>query len=75
LILLGYWTEFKYWQVSLISGLGGLLGVLFCIPLRRAFIVDSKELKFTEGLATAEVLREGEKGESGTKTIAIGALC
>ncbi|MFT5492705.1 MAG: putative OPT family oligopeptide transporter [Limisphaerales bacterium] len=73
LILLGYWTEFKYWQVALISGLGGLLGVLFCIPLRRAFIVDSKELKFPEGLATAEVLKEGEKGGSGAKTIAIGA--
>lgn len=73
LILLGYWTAFKYWQVALISGLGGMLGVLFCIPLRRAFIVDSKELKFPEGVATAEVLKEGEKGGSGAKTIAIGA--
>lgn len=73
LILLGYWSEFKYWQVALISGLGGLLGVLFCIPLRRAFIVESKELKFPEGVATAEVLKEGERGGSGAKTIAIGA--
>ncbi len=73
LILLGHWEKFNYGQVALISGLGGLLGVLFCIPLRRAFIVESKELKFPEGLATAEVLTEGEKGGAGAKTIAVGA--
>ena len=74
LILLGHWDEFNYTQVAMIAGLGGLLGVLFCIPLRRAFIVESKELKFPEGLATAEVLTEGEKGGTGARTIAIGAL-
>jgi len=73
LILLGHWEEFNYGQVALIAGLGGLLGVLFCIPLRRAFIVESKELKFPEGLATAEVLTEGEKGGAGARTIGIGA--
>ncbi len=73
LILMGHWEAFNYWQVVLIAGLGGLLGVLFCIPLRRAFIVESKELKFPEGVATAEVLVEGEKGGDGAKTIAAGA--
>ncbi len=73
LILLGHWQQFNYLQVALIAGLGGLLGALFCIPLRRAFIVESKELKFPEGLATAEVLTEGEKGGAGAKTIAVGA--
>ena len=74
LILLGHWTDFSFWEVSLIAGLGGILGILFCIPLRRAFIVESKELTFPEGLATAEVLREGEKGGSGAKLIGQSAL-
>jgi len=73
LILLGHWQQFNYLQVALIAGLGGLLGALFCIPLRRAFIVESKELKFPEGLATAEVLTEGEKGGAGARTIGVGA--
>lgn len=73
LILLGRWDTFNYWQVALIACLGGFLGVLFCIPLRRAFIVESTDLKFPEGLATAEVLKEGERGGDGAKIIAIGA--
>ena len=74
LILLGHWTDFSFWEVSLIAGLGGVLGILFCIPLRRAFIVDSKELTFPEGLATAEVLKEGEKGGAGASLIGQSAL-
>lgn len=74
LILLGHWTDFSFWEVSLIAGLGGILGILFCIPLRRAFIVDSKELTFPEGLATAEVLKEGEKGGAGASLIGQSAL-
>ncbi|MBC8515001.1 oligopeptide transporter, OPT family [bacterium] len=73
LILMGHWETFSYWEVALIAGLGGTLGILFCIPLRRAFIVDSKELTFPEGVATAEVLKEGEKGGKGAKVIAVGA--
>ena len=42
LIIVGTWTEFPYWQTTLIAVLGGLLGVLFTIPLRRALIVESK---------------------------------
>lgn len=74
LILMGVWTEFNYWQVAFIAALGGTLGVLFCIPLRRAFIVDSKELTFPEGLATAEVLKTGERGGSGAKEIAVAGI-
>ena len=40
LIMLGYWEVFDYWWVCMIAGIGGLLGVLFTVPLRRAFIVD-----------------------------------
>jgi len=58
LLLVGYWSEFDYWQTVLIATVGGLLGVLFTIPLRRALIVNAR-LRFPEGLATAEVLKVG----------------
>jgi putative OPT family oligopeptide transporter len=58
LILIGHWTTFDYWQTVEVSLIGGLLGVLFTIPLRRALIVTAR-LRFPEGVATAEVLRVG----------------
>ena len=58
LLLVGYWSEFDYWQTVLIATVGGVLGVLFTIPLRRALIVTAR-LRFPEGLATAEVLKVG----------------
>ena len=45
----------------MIAGFGGLLGVLFTIPLRRALIIE-RPLQFPEGVATAEVLKVGERG-------------
>jgi putative OPT family oligopeptide transporter len=56
LLLVGYWTEFDYWQATTIALVGGLLGVLFTIPLRRALIITAR-LQFPEGVATAEVLK------------------
>ena len=56
LLLVGYWTDFNYWQTVLIATVGGVLGVLFTIPLRRALIVTAR-LRFPEGVATAEVLK------------------
>ncbi|MHC4618616.1 MAG: OPT family oligopeptide transporter [Planctomycetota bacterium] len=73
LIILDYWTEFDFLWVTIIAGFGGLLGVLFTIPLRRALIVEMK-LKFPEGIATAEVLKSGERGGSGVKYIAQAAV-
>ncbi len=61
LLLLDYWKSFSFVPVVLIAGFGGLLGVLFTVPLRRAFIVEAK-LKFPEGIATAEVLKSGQQG-------------
>lgn len=61
LIIMGYWQVFDYFWVSLIAGLGGLLGVLFTIPLRRALVLDAA-LAYPEGTATAEVVRLGETG-------------
>jgi len=77
LIILGTWTDFNYWQTTMIAALGGVLGVLFTIPLRRALIVETP-LRFPEGVATAEVLKVGDTGGAGIKYIAwagmIGAL-
>lgn len=72
LILLGYWDSFDYLWVTAIAGLGGLLGVLFTIPLRRSLIIEEK-LAFPEGTATAEVLKVGDSG-AGVKTLALAAL-
>ena len=73
LIIMGEWTEFNYWQTTLIAGLGGVIGVLFTIPLRRALIVES-DLTFPEGIATAEVLKVGDAGGQGIGAITGGAV-
>jgi putative OPT family oligopeptide transporter len=73
LIILGYWDVFEYAWVSIIAGLGGLLGVLFTIPLRRSLIVE-EQLAYPEGTATAEVLRVGESPSQGAKYLAVAAI-
>ncbi|HET9680148.1 MAG TPA: oligopeptide transporter, OPT family, partial [Gammaproteobacteria bacterium] len=72
LILLGYWDTFDYLWVLTIAGLGGTLGVLFSVPLRRALIVEEK-LSFPEGTATAQVLKVGDSGK-GLKFLGGAAL-
>src|SRR5204862_1777974 len=72
LVILGYWPDFKYWWVLTIAGLGGILGVLFSVPLRRAMIVD-EPLAFPEGKAAAEVLKAGENPGPGVKILASAA--
>jgi len=73
LILLGYWKVFDYAWVCAIAGLGGLLGVLFTIPLRRSLIVE-QSLPFPEGTATAEVLKVGDRPGSGIRILGLAAL-
>ncbi len=73
LVLMGYWTDFKYSWVLAIAGLGGLLGVLFSVPLRRSLIVD-QQMAFPEGKAAAEVLRAGENPKAGVKVLGLSAL-
>lgn len=77
LVIMGYWPDFKYWWVLGIAGLGGLLGVLFSVPLRRSMIVEDP-LPFPEGKAAAEVLKAGENPGPGLKILAssgaLGAL-
>ncbi|WAW94336.1 oligopeptide transporter, OPT family [Xanthomonas citri pv. malvacearum] len=74
LVIMGYWPDFKYWWVLGIAGMGGLLGVLFSVPLRRLMIVEDP-LPFPEGKAAAEVLKAGENPGPGLKVLAIsGAI-
>src|SRR3954465_13094555 len=72
LVILGYWQDFRYTWVLAIAGLGGVLGVLFSVPLRRSMIVD-QPLPFPEGKAAAEVLKAGENPGAGMKILAISA--
>jgi len=73
LVILGYWQDFKYSWVLAIAGLGGILGVLFSVPLRRALIVEQK-LAFPEGQAAAEVLKAGENPSQGIRILGVSAL-
>ena len=73
LLILGTWTQFNYWETTLIASLGGILGMLFTIPLRRAMIVENP-LQFPEGVATAEVLKVGEQGGAGVRELGTAAL-
>ena len=72
LIIMGYWPDFKYWWVVGIAGLGGLLGVLFSVPLRRSMIVEDP-LPFPEGKAAAEVLTAGDNPGPGLRILALSA--
>jgi putative OPT family oligopeptide transporter len=56
LIIIQYWEHFSYLENALIAGIGGLLGVLFSIPIRR-LLVHEPTLPFPEGRAVAEVLK------------------
>jgi putative OPT family oligopeptide transporter len=73
LVILGHWTRFDYWWVFAIIGLGGLLGVLFSVPLRRTLIID-QQLQFPEGVATAELLRAGSGATGGARVLGFAAL-
>jgi len=81
LVMIGWWTGFPYVQTAAITMFGGILGVMFSVPLRRALVVDSPELPYPEGRAAAEVLqvgagsREGaEESSRGLKVIVVNAL-
>jgi putative OPT family oligopeptide transporter len=66
LIMIGWWTGFPFWISFLICALGGILGVMYSIPLRRALVTNS-DLPYPEGVACAEVLKigSGDKADAG----------
>jgi putative OPT family oligopeptide transporter len=59
LVMVGYWTGFPFWQSFGICVMGGILGVMYSVPLRRAMVTGS-DLPYPEGVAAAEVLRVGD---------------
>ncbi len=66
LVIVGWWTGFPFWYSFLICLSGGVLGVLFTIPLRRALVTNS-DLPYPEGVAAAEVLKVGSGARGETK--------
>ncbi|RMH68504.1 MAG: oligopeptide transporter, OPT family [Bacteroidetes bacterium] len=73
LIMLQYWQGFEFLPTMAVALCGGVLGVLFTIPLRRALILEAG-LKFPEGVATGEVLKAGTEGGEGAKYIALAGV-
>lgn len=79
LIMIGWWTGFPYWITVAVCAVGGILGVMYSIPLRRALVTGS-DLPYPEGVAAAEVLKVGdssggvEENRIGLRVIAFGAL-
>ncbi|MEB3968138.1 oligopeptide transporter, OPT family [Mycobacterium ulcerans] len=79
LIMIGWWSGFPYWTTVAVCGFGGLLGVMYSIPLRRALVTGS-DLPYPEGVAGAEVLKIGasargaEENRRGLSVIALGAV-
>ncbi|HGH7091938.1 TPA: OPT family oligopeptide transporter [Neisseria meningitidis] len=78
LLMAGYWSGFPFWQTTLLCIAGGILGVIFTIPLRYAMVVKS-DLPYLEGVAAAEILKVGgheegdnRQGGSGIKELAAG---
>jgi putative OPT family oligopeptide transporter len=77
LVMVGHWQGFPFWQSAGVCAAGGVMGVLFTIPLRRAMVVNSS-LPYPEGVAAAEILRVGHgavaAGEPGASDIALGGI-
>jgi putative OPT family oligopeptide transporter len=82
-IMIGWWNGFPYWQSVAICATGGILGVMYSIPLRRALVTQS-DLPYPEGTACAEVIKVGsgdvadkdsvESGGAGLKAVLLGSL-
>lgn len=78
LILVGWWTGFPYWTTAAVCAVGGILGVMFSVPLRRALVTGS-DLPYPEGVAAAEVLKVGaaedgdEENAKGLRVIILGS--
>jgi putative OPT family oligopeptide transporter len=80
LIMIGWWTGFPYWITVAVCIVGGILGVMYSVPLRRALVTGS-DLPYPEGVAAAEVLEVGEAAVDGgegnkrsLRAIVVGSL-
>ncbi len=80
LVMIGWWQGFPYWITVAVCAIGGTLGVMFSVPLRRALVTGS-DLPYPEGVAAAEVLRVGfgsaagdAENAKGLRMIIVGSL-
>lgn len=73
MVIVHEWTSFSYWQNFFIALTGGVLGVMFSIPLRR-ILMTSQELKFPEGRAIAEVLKLSSHSALGVRQVIYGGI-
>jgi putative OPT family oligopeptide transporter len=64
--MIGWWQGFPYWTTVAVCVIGGTLGVMYSVPLRRALVTGS-DLPYPEGVAAAEVLKVGEASEEGAE--------
>ncbi len=71
LIMVGWWSGFPYWTTVAVCITGGVLGVMFSVPLRRA-LVTGTDLPYPEGVAAAEVLKVGSASGAGDRENAAG---
>ncbi len=67
-IITGIWKDFSYWEATLMLLIGGLLGIFFVIFLRRT-LVEEADLQFPESVACSEIVKAGQKGETGAKYV------
>lgn len=79
LIMVGWWASFPYWESVAVIAVGGVLGVMYSVPLRRALVTGS-DLPYPEGVAAAEVLKVGagvggaEENRKGLAAVTAGGL-
>lgn len=79
LVMVGWWSGFPYWQSVAVIGIGGVLGVMYSVPLRRALVTGS-DLPYPEGVAAAEVLKVGagvggaEENKRGLAAVVLGTV-
>jgi putative OPT family oligopeptide transporter len=71
LVILGWWQGFPFWTTAAVCATGGILGVMFSVPLRRALVTGS-DLPYPEGKAAAEVLKVGSAEGEGSADNAKG---
>ncbi len=67
LLLIGVWDDFDWLTTSAVAFAGGLLGVLFMVPMRRVFVAEEMGLPYPEGVACAAVLRAGQAQQEDTR--------
>jgi putative OPT family oligopeptide transporter len=83
LVMIGWWQGFPYWTTVAVCAIGGTLGVMYSVPLRRALVTGS-DLPYPEGVAAAEVLKVGagtegdaagaEENAKGLRSLVVGSL-